>query len=113
MRKARLAVFNLGPGAIRRRVSFVLRKGRALARGASPESLRHWAEIALFAIAFLCLGTWAWSYLDSHVYQAYETWRFERALAARPAAPSAPLSPAPQDARRPAELPADAGSPVP
>jgi sortase A len=87
-------------------------KLRASIGSLSPDALRRWAEIALFSIAFLCLGTWAWSYLDSHVYQAYESWRFERALEAHPAAPAAPLSPA-SPGTRPTALPADEGSPIP
>ena len=89
-------------------------KARAIPENWSAESLRRWAELALLLIAVVCLGTWAWSYLDSHVYQSYESWRFARALAARPAAVAsapAPLSPPPAGRRLPAELPSDNGSP--
>jgi len=86
---------------------------RATSGGLNADSLRRWTELALLLIAVLCLGTWAWSYLDSRVYQAYESWRFSRALEARPAltaSTSAPLSPSPSGERLPAELPADDGS---
>jgi sortase A len=73
-------------------------------------SLRRWAESILFLIAALCLGIWAWSYLDSHLYQSYESWRFERALAAHPAAVPAPLAPAPVRGSSAVELPADEGA---
>ena len=86
---------------------------RATTGGLNADSLRRWTELVLLLIAVLCLGTWAWSYLDSRVYQAYEGWRFSRALEARPAltaSTSAPLSPSPTGERLPAELPADDGS---
>jgi len=60
-------------------------------------ALRRSTEALLLLIAVLCLGTWSWSYLDSHLFQAYESWRFSRALSARVPALSA----------LPRELPAD------
>jgi len=83
-------------------------KERALPLGL--DSLRRWAEPALWLIAVLCLGTWAWSYLDSHLYQSYESWRFSRALEARPVSAPAPLAPPPAGRRLPAVLPADDGA---
>jgi sortase A len=73
-------------------------------------SWRRRTETALFLIAALCLGIWTWSYLDSHLYQSYESWRFERALAAHPVASPAPLAPALAGGRRTVELPADEGA---
>jgi sortase A len=87
----------------RRRVSF-------LPGLSGPRSARRRAEIALFLVAFVCLGIWGWSALDSYLYQAYESWHFTRELESRPAAPSAPLAPAPAPAALPAALPADEGS---
>jgi sortase A len=59
--------------------------------GPSPERLRRSIEVALFLVAIVCLGTWTWSYLDSHLFQAYESWRFSRQLESRPTpAPAAP-----------------------
>jgi sortase A len=73
------------------------------------ESLRHWTEIALALIAVVCLSAWTWSYLDSHLFQAYESWRFSRALAAGPAA----SAPAPTRMRQlPEDNSAAAGAPV-
>jgi sortase A len=88
-------------------------KERAILEGWSAGSLRRWVEPALWLVAVLCLGTWAWSYLDSRLYQSYESWRFSRALAARPAAgvsAPAPLSPPPAGRQLPAQLPADEGA---
>jgi sortase A len=76
-------------------------------------SLRRRAETVLFLIAALCLGIWTWSYFDSHLYQSYESWRFERALAAHPVASPAPLAPAPSGASAAVVLPADEGAPPP
>jgi sortase A len=88
-------------------------RARAIPGNWSTDALRRRAELVLLLVAVLCLGTWAWSYLDSHLYQSYESWRFSRALAARPMSASAspPLSPPPAGRRPPAELPADDGSP--
>src|SRR5882724_3475690 len=78
----------------------------------NPQALRRFLEGALFLIAILCLGTWIWSYLDSHVFQAYESWRFSRALAARPARAPAAHPVVPPIARQlPADTSAAAGAP--
>jgi sortase A len=90
---------------------------RAILHKLNAVSWRRWTEIVLFLVAALCLGAWSWSYLDSHLYQSYESWRFERALAAHPTAVPAPLAPAPVAlagtlAER-SSLPADDGASAP
>lgn len=48
----------------------------------------RWLERGLLAIALLCLGTWAWAWLDSSYTQYRENRRFDEALA-RQAVPAA------------------------
>ncbi len=54
-----------------------------------PASSRWlWAERALLAIGIVCLGIFAWSWLDSRLVEIRETRRLEAALAAAPAVKS-------------------------
>jgi sortase A len=47
-----------------------------------------WAERALFAIGIVCLGIFAWAWLDARVVEIRENRRLEEALAAAPAVKS-------------------------
>ncbi|HEX5718662.1 MAG TPA: class D sortase [Thermoanaerobaculia bacterium] len=54
----------------------------------SPHSRWLWAERALLAIGIVCLGIFAWSWLDARWVDIRETRRLEEALAAAPAVKS-------------------------
>ncbi len=70
------------------------------------QSVLRWSLYLFFAFGILALGYAGYALVDARVYQAYETWRFERALksqepvirSVRPLQPS-PL-PAPAEADR-------------
>jgi sortase A len=81
--------------------------------GASPQPWRRWTERTLFLIAILCLGAWVWSYLDSRLFQMYESWRFSRALESRPAAPAPRQLPADNSGAAGASSSVPATAPVP
>lgn len=71
----------------------------------TPSVLR-WSRYLFFAVGILALGYVGYALVDARVYQAYETWRFERALkSVTPAAGSVelfhtPPLPAPTEADR-------------
>ncbi|HET7205720.1 MAG TPA: class D sortase [Terriglobales bacterium] len=62
----------------------------------TPSVLR-WSRHLFFAVGILALGSAGYALVDARVYQAYETWRFERALkSVTPAASSVePFHPSP------------------
>jgi sortase A len=53
----------------------------------SKRSRWLWLERALFLVGILCLGTFAWSWLDARLFEAEQTERLEQALAAAPRTP--------------------------
>jgi sortase A len=81
----------------------------SLLRRWATASPRRWTERALYLIAVLCLGVWAWSQLDSRIFQSYESWRFSRSLAARSEGSTPePITPMPRPAGM--QLPADSSA---
>ena len=70
------------------------------------QSVLRWSRYLFFAVGILALGYVGYALVDANLYQAYQTWRFERALksqepvirSVRPLQPS-PL-PAPAEADR-------------
>jgi sortase A len=84
----------------------------------TPSVLR-WSRYFFFAVGILALGYAGYALVDAKLYQAYETWRFERALkSSKPASDSVrPLHPSPLPALAEANLarvesPPLKGSPV-
>jgi len=61
------------------------------------QSVLFWSRYFFLAVGLLALGYVGYALVDANLYQAYETWRFERALKiATPAASSVePLQPPP------------------
>ncbi len=59
------------------------------------QSILRWSRYLFLAVGILALGYVGYALVDARVYQAYETWRFERALkSVTPAASSVePLHP--------------------
>lgn len=53
------------------------------------KSSLRWVERALIAIGVLCVGIWAWSWIDAKVYQYRESRLLEEAVNARAAASAA------------------------
>lgn len=45
-----------------------------------PHSVLRWCQYPLLVIGIFALGYCAYATLDAKVYQAYETWRFDRAM---------------------------------
>ena len=83
------------------------------------QSILRWSRYLFFAVGILALGYVGYALVDAKLYQAYETWRFERALeGSKPAMDSVeeihPSSlPAPAEADRPrVESAAPKGSPL-
>jgi sortase A len=51
------------------------------------QSVLRWSRYLFFAVGILALGYVGYALVDANLYQAYETWRFERALkSVKPAA---------------------------
>lgn len=79
-------------------------------------SLR-WIERALIVIGLVCVGVWAWSWIDAQIYQYRENKLLEEASIARTAASEsdslgtfrAPSLPAPQE-KKERSLPGEVGS---
>ena len=44
------------------------------------QSVLRWSRYFFFAVGILALGYVGYALVDANLYQAYETWRFERAL---------------------------------
>jgi len=44
------------------------------------QSVLRWSRYFFFAVGILALGYAGYALVDAKIYQAYETWRFERAL---------------------------------
>ena len=61
------------------------------------QSVLRWSRYLFFAVGILALGYAGYALVDARVYQAYETWRFERSLKSlEPAIGSVrPLHPSP------------------
>src|SRR5688500_5488801 len=53
-------------------------------QGNDSRSRWVWVERALFAIGIVCLGIFAWAWLDARVVEIRENRRLEEALAAAP-----------------------------
>lgn len=56
-------------------------------------SLR-WAERILLLVGLLCLGSYAYAFLDSHLYEYWENRRLEETLASRAGLQTSPAAPA-------------------
>ncbi|HTQ78749.1 MAG TPA: class D sortase [Thermoanaerobaculia bacterium] len=94
------------PDAGAPRVPLAGRSGAPLAE----RSARRYLEIGLFLLGLLCLGIWAWSYIDARAFQAYESWRFSRSLQS----PQSPQAPAASSSASPAlALPGDSDGAAP
>ena len=83
------------------------------------QSVLRWSRYFFFAVGILALGYVGYALVDAKLYQAYETWRFERALKSlKPAIGSVrPLHPSPLPAlaeadRTKVESPPPKGSPL-
>lgn len=65
----------------------------ALSKTKSPAP--RWIERALFLIGILCLGTWAYAFVDTWIYDKWQEQRLEEAIRQRSAQTQAAQSPAP------------------
>jgi sortase A len=83
------------------------------------QSVLRWSRYLFFAVGILALGYVGYALADARLYQAYQTWRFERSLkSVEPAIGSVrPLRPSPLPAQAEADLarvesPPPKGSPL-
>ncbi|HEV2852594.1 MAG TPA: class D sortase [Thermoanaerobaculia bacterium] len=63
-----------------------MKSSTAIPMDMKKPSLR-WIERALILIGILCLGAWAWAWIDARIYQYRENQLLEEAAAARRSAP--------------------------